>query len=248
MKNTTFNKINLCIGFIGSLCSIISFIVAAYTYLNNSNTTSILLFFIIEYGRYISLFCCILGLIINHYVIPEYKVRRQDIPIEEARPSYLLSGILLIAIVMNLACVFIPPKNTDAQEPPTTTEEPQTLPPLLTGEGGNNNPIEPNSNPSNDIVTLTPLEQTVDKWVPTTYEEVVPIDIWRSLSNEELYYIRNGIYAYSHAIFPSGYYEKFAWYSGIIDVNEFEWSYFNFYQKKNIENIKAVEAERGLYQ
>lgn len=244
MKNTTFNKINLCIGFIGSLCSIISVVVAVCTYLNNSNTTSFLVFLVIEYGKYVSLFCCILGLIINHFIIPKYKEMKQNIPKAETSPSYLLSGVLLIAIIINLACVFIPPQNTNAQESPTTTEEPKITP---IDKSGGNNPIEPDSNPSNDIITLTPLEQTVDELVPKTYEEVVPIDIWRGLSDKELYYCRNGIFAYAHAIFESDFYKVFSWYSGTVDIKDFDWGVLNPYQVKNIENIKAVEKERGLY-
>lgn len=245
-RNTTFNKINLYVGFMGSLCSIISIAVGVCSYLNNKNIPSFLLEFIIKYGPYISLICCVLCFIVNTFFIPKYKEDIQDIPKEEARPSHVLNAILLVAICVNLVYIITSPYSPIAQEPPNN-EKPQ-VPPIGGIEDDNPNKPYQDSGEINTSPEEQPYDKSVDKWVPITYEEVVPIETWRGLSDKELYYIRNGIFAYAHAIFESNYYERFSWYNGTINVKEFEWSYFNPYQKENIENIKAVEAERGLYQ
>ena len=250
-KNTGIDKISFYIGLIGGLCSIfgvsvISIAVVICSYLNDLTVTSFLISFIIKYGIYISLLGCALCFFLNHLIIPKYKIHKRNIPEEEAKPSYLLSGLLIIIVGVNLMCIFIPLQSNYAQGS-TTTEEPQTLPHSPIDEGGDNNPIEPDTDPSNDIITLTPLEQTVDMLVPLTYEEVLPIETWRELSDKELYYCRNGIFAYAHAIFESDFYEVFSWYSGTVNIKDFDWGVLNPYQIKNIENIKAVEKERGLY-
>ncbi|MCM1263656.1 MAG: YARHG domain-containing protein [Butyrivibrio sp.] len=63
------------------------------------------------------------------------------------------------------------------------------------------------------------------------------------LSDEELYYIRNGILAYAGRAFEPGYYDKYSWYSENLSKEDV-WSNINQFQLENIENIKSVERQR----
>ena len=72
----------------------------------------------------------------------------------------------------------------------------------------------------------------------------ISVKEWGELSNEELYYIRNGIFAYQGCCFNSGYYDVFLWYEGNIMLKDFDYRDFNDHQYKNIMNILYVEGQR----
>lgn len=77
--------------------------------------------------------------------------------------------------------------------------------------------------------------------------EIIHIDELKSLSNSELKYIRNGIYAYESHYFESGYYDEFEWYFGNIPANKFTNDMLSECQMTNVLNIRAIEKERGVY-
>ena len=96
MGNRNLQKFSFYIGLIGSLCSIISLICPDF------KITS----FIIKYFPYISLFCCVLYYVTYNFFIPKHKEDKQDIPTEEARPSYIPSVLLALIFVINLFIIF----------------------------------------------------------------------------------------------------------------------------------------------
>lgn len=65
----------------------------------------------------------------------------------------------------------------------------------------------------------------------------------KELDGMELYYIRNGIYAYCGVKFESGFYDSFDWYNGSIEEKDFEWDMLNHYQQLNINTILRIEEE-----
>ena len=84
----------------------------------------------------------------------------------------------------------------------------------------------------------------VDYYVLECVHRVISVNEWMELSKEELYYIRNGIFAYSGCCFNSGYYDIFLWYEGNIALSDFDYKDFNGCQYKNIMNIVYVEGQR----
>lgn len=232
-RSTIFHKINLFIGFIGSLCSIVSIGIPIYSYLSEINITSSIMKFIINNAAYFSFFCCIMFLIINHCIILKYKIYTLDIPREEARPSYILSTILVITIVFNLIYILIPPEPNYAKD----TQDPDPQNPISEKEEGIPNTSYTDSIDDIEESPLTPLEQTVEEWILISYQETVSVNIWRTLSDEELYYIRNGIFAYSHAKFDQNFYDVYSWYEGTTYISDFDWSVFNYYQVDNILSV-----------
>lgn len=84
----------------------------------------------------------------------------------------------------------------------------------------------------------------VDYYVLECVHRVISVNEWMELSNEELYYIRNGIFAYCGCCFNSGYYDIFLWYEGYIAPKDFDFEDLNDCQYKNIMNIVYVEGQR----
>lgn len=89
---------------------------------------------------------------------------------------------------------------------------------------------------------LAHQKRVVDYYVVECGQKVFSIKEWKKLSNEELYYIRNGIFAICGYQFKSGYYDMFDWYEG--STEPFRWEIFNQNQHSNIMNILYVERMR----
>lgn len=88
----------------------------------------------------------------------------------------------------------------------------------------------------------------VEKYIlESSYSEISSDDL-NKLSNEELRYLRNGIYAICGRKFEdkdlSEYYSQYDWYSPFIDATHFHWNLFNSFQQKTIERIVAIEKSR----
>lgn len=78
------------------------------------------------------------------------------------------------------------------------------------------------------------------------YREI-SIEELEELSDDELRFIRNGIYAYCGREFTDDlrkYYEQYEWYNPYISKEDFDWDYFNVFQQRTIENIVGVERHR----
>ena len=196
--------------------------------------------FLIENYIYIIIIYCVIVFAVNSYLIPLYKRKILNIPDEESKPSVLVNLICLLLTAISIIYQFVTPSGIDAEESttiPINYERNDDIPEC---------PCEPDVEFVYEYIenTLTPTEQTVNELVPRTHKEIIPIEVWRGLSDKELYYCRNGIFAYEHAIFKSNFYEVFPWYSGTVDIKNFDWSVFNKYQVENIKNIRAVEKER----
>lgn len=90
---------------------------------------------------------------------------------------------------------------------------------------------------------ITQPKDIVESYIIRCETEVIQIDEWVNLSNEELYYIRNGIFAYVGYPFDSGYYDKYSWYAPI-DSPTAAKERLNSCQWENIEKIKMIEQQR----
>ena len=64
-------------------------------------------------------------------------------------------------------------------------------------------------------------------------------------SKEDLFWIRNGIYAYCGRSFLeqeiTQYFAKFEWYKPVVKAEDFRWEIFNEAQARTIINIKSIE-------
>lgn len=95
-----------------------------------------------------------------------------------------------------------------------------------------------------EAFSVTHKFDSVNYYVMRCVDEILPITVWETLSDEELYYIRNGICAYGGRIYKSGYYDDYPWYEGTIAPNDFDCSVLNNNQYLNIKNIQSVEDYR----
>lgn len=216
----------------------------------------ILVFFTVE--------TCILVTKCMVLAVCEYRVRRYN-PIFTIR--YPIVESMLLVIVMNIYIFFEPTIDSNTVDPSSTREETEA------GEGqaataehrGDTSPktdLDEDEIMQNIIyeMTLDTLgggtvdmdydtkyvreRVVVDYYVVESTHKVFSVEEWKECSDEELYHIRNGIFAFCGCRFDSGYYDMFVWYKGNIDLKKFDWKTFNPNQHKNIMNICYTETQR----
>ena len=85
-------------------------------------------------------------------------------------------------------------------------------------------------------------QELVNHYVPLCKMQIISMEEWTQCTQEELYYIRNGIYAYEGMKFNGNYYSVFEWYEEKIEQKDFEDGCLNYFQNKNITNI--IKAEK----
>lgn len=70
----------------------------------------------------------------------------------------------------------------------------------------------------------------------------------KCLTNQELYLIRNGLFAFQGRGFYeselSEYYSQFEWYIPTVEPRDFTWDMLNSYQQTNVVAIKRIEERR----
>ena len=167
--------------------------------------------------------------------------------LESKKTIILLFGLLLMAMCNLLS------ENT-TQKLLCNKEVSHLTADYLPGVMDQNNDAEKEVPQKLDIMTReeaflgTHKYDSVNYYVMKCVDEILPITEWEALSDEELYYIRNGICAYSGRIYESGYYDDYPWYEGTIAPNDFDCSVLNDNQYLNIKNIQSVEDYRKANQ
>lgn len=191
--------------------------------------------------QYKSIFYIIIVLFIalryQRHVIPKYLIEKQDKPKEEAKSSCATSILIIFAfsVLVIIQCVNLHNNSIDtlAHNIPDITDN--------SGDIYNDDNIEKYEND-----TLTPLDKMIEEYILHSENAIIPIDELESLSDEELYYIRNGIFAYVGKYYESGYYDKFSWYTGDVIDSDDIWNRINEFQLENINNIKLIEDQRNI--
>ena len=83
---------------------------------------------------------------------------------------------------------------------------------------------------------------------PTSSEEIIDSELLEELTDEELVFAENEIYARNGFIFEDeamrDYYRNFHWYKETVPASEFTGDYFNETEKKNIDAMEAEKAKR----
>ncbi len=99
-----------------------------------------------------------------------------------------------------------------------------------------------------NILLFEDEREKVEKYIIRSHKETISIRELESLTDGELYYLYNGIYAYCGMYFLekelNEYYETFSWFVPEYDTTEFRWDYLNYYQRETINYIKSIENER----
>lgn len=90
----------------------------------------------------------------------------------------------------------------------------------------------------------TEEQKLVEHYVHKCKEKIIPIEEWKKCTQLQLYYIRNGIYAYGGRHYKGSFYNVFEWYDGHIQPKDFKDGMLNYYQNKNIANIKKIEENK----
>lgn len=88
----------------------------------------------------------------------------------------------------------------------------------------------------------------IEKYIVRSEKEIISIPEIEELSDEELYLMRNGIFAYCGREFLEKeleeYFLQYEWYEPSISRDDFKWNMLNHYQQKNVENISKIEKSR----
>ena len=218
---------------IANVCTIFAFLTTKIEYLKTVPYISGIIDFVVTYRSiFIILFITIAILRYIVYVIPRIEVKIKEKPETETRASIfwvavtlLISGILMVYSFINLDNRTIPSKadsdvNTENEEDLIMEEA------IVIAE---------------DINILTEEDKIIEMYIKMGHDEIIPKETLRTLSYNELYYIRNGMLAYAGLYFDSGYYEKFSWYHPKIFSTDEIWGEINSYQYQNILNIKEIE-------
>lgn len=169
-------------------------------------------------------------LISNGLCIPLFKIYKKGILPQDARPSYIKIGVLNFLIGC-LFCYHILVDVGKAQIPQIEIER-EDIP-----DSHINDVEEEMEEPS-----LTEKE-IVEIYIIRCETEVISMEEWNTLSDSELYHIRNGIFAYVGQLFTSEYYDEYLWYHPKYTSDEAK-DYLNSCQWDNVENIKFVENQR----
>lgn len=192
--------------------------------------TKIFIEYFIEHFWIIMSFSFLMVLIINGLVVPLYKIYKKDTPKEEAKPSPIL------VVIYSTLCVsfFIGSLISAAY----AKEKPEENIEMIIEDI----PYESQSNNQEDYLIME--KEVINEYIIRSSKEVIPIEELDLLNNNELYYLRNGIYAYSGMYFEGDYYKYFSWYNGIYSEAE-TINHINSIQWTNINNIKDIEKLRG---
>ena len=238
-------KIVKLIGTIGTTFSVItgmSFYTAIrmmsveFDSIKEENTNSLWYFlqpyvaFVLEhFMAFLSVSFVIVG-IVKLIIIPNYEIHKEDKPPLEAYPTTLtiLSQVAIscLAITMCVFCTIFAKESYDDQSELTldiddVIEETVTFENIFSEE-----------------------QEIVNNYIERSSSDIISIEELNNLSDNELYYIRNGIYAYEGYYFNSGYYDEFPWYNGHILPDDFNENMLNHCQIVNIHNIKYIEDQR----
>lgn len=91
-----------------------------------------------------------------------------------------------------------------------------------------------------------PAYDRVESYILQSQYKIISNDMWHTFSKRELYYIRNGIFAYCGRKFLepelTQYYSRYDWYDGVIEPQDFMFEYLNEYQQQNAITIRDIEA------
>ena len=171
-----------------------------------------------------------LAFVLLNYVLPNYKVKKKNLPPREAKPSILIPIIQAFILIIYLYVEFredIEAANTDKE---VIFSNNQTIDAI--------DELQESS--------LTTEQKLIDEYVKRCRKARISIKELETLSSYQLKYIRNGIFADCGRFYESGYYDVFPWYEGIIMPEDFDWAAFNDCQVDNIEKIRFVEQQREL--
>lgn len=82
-------------------------------------------------------------------------------------------------------------------------------------------------------------------YILRSINEIISINEFNNLTDDQLHNVRNGIYAYAGLYFKSEYYNDFSWYTGDVAIEEI-YEKLIYYQVKNISRIVSIEKQRLL--
>lgn len=196
------------------------------------STISPLIDFVMDNSLLIFSFLFIFALVCYACIIPRRQIEEGKPP-QEAKSSilvnvFLFSGACFFSTLSFLCVMYAKDLPDDIDQ--TTSEE--YVEEICTDE-----------------LSITE-EEKIENYIIRCNTEVVSINELNDLSQDELYYIRNGIFAYSGRIFIEDeltkYYKQFIWYEAKYTSTGI-WEYINSYQYQNIINIRDIEGKKGYY-
>lgn len=175
-------------------------------------------------------------LIVKGLCTPLYKIFKNGIPPQETKPSYIEIGVLCFLI----GCLFCYHMLVDVAKAQISAIiiEGEDIPVPQIDEGN----VSESQIGEVEQPFLTDREK-IEIFIIRSNTEIIPINELKDLTDDELYYIRNGIFAYSGQWFLSCYYDKYSWYDSKYSSTEV-WNHMNSYQMQNIENIGSIEEQR----
>lgn len=235
MKKSFNDKYGVQINLIANLLTILgtSVVNVIRYFLKDHEEINVLIFTIKFFANnwiIILILNCIITFVCNMWIVPLYKIRKLNVPVHEAKSSKLFTAFLLVTIIV-LICVKI------------------NVTPNFAGcineiENVRKGKRDTYSNGIEETDILTQDDVLISSMIKRCDKEIISLEEWDILTDSQLYYIRNGIFAYEGLIFKSDFYERFNWYNGWILSQEECWELFNTHQVVNIRNIQKIERTR----
>ena len=232
--NKRTRRKNYIIDRISAMCGIFAFLISLLEKLEKIPHIGRFVVTILPYKNI--LIILLVSIILLRYlitVIPKYKINIQEKAPSEVNPSwFIVASIMLVSIAL-IIYEFMKIDNNSifskAQNSTITEEE-------------NSEESNENQDGTTEDINLSEEDETINRYIIRSYDDDIPVEVLKTLSYNELYYIRNGILAYAGLYFESGYYERCSWYTGdILNEEEEVWAELNTYQYNNILKIKEIE-------
>ena len=191
-----------------------------------------------------SIFVLVILQIVRCFIIPSWKNKHSENSGEYTKPSAPLTIVIWILIVSILGYNYI----THYVEATNISDDEKEIE-VDVNIKDNETEIKikiKGSNITDGLDDSTQIKnEIVESYIIRCKQEEISINEFKALSDEMLYYIRNGIFAYCGLYYSSGYYEQFEWYNAVfMSTDQFDWNVFNTYQIRNINNIQRIEDER----
>ena len=184
--------------------------------------------FFIEHFWVIMSISFLIVLIFNGLIVPLYKIYKTEIPKEEAKPSLLVIWVYSCFFIFSLAGSLFSINHAKENPGYGVKVDIEDI------------PCEDDYSENYAIIE----KEVINNYIIRACKELLPIEELKQLNGNELYYLRNGIYAYAGMCFESDYYKDFSWYNGIYSEEE-TIKCINSIQWKNINNIENIENEKN---
>lgn len=192
--------------------------------------------------NWIIILCTVLCALLENLIVPQLISAKNDGPEQSRRIPYIT-----IAFIIICCCKLVPLISNDIAGAQDDSDKYNNADDTV-----EINCTQPCICPHADIIPDSPESDSseLEDLILSSATRVIAKEELEALSDNELYLLRNGVYALAGRLFNEedlmSYYESFSWYEGTIPPNKFTRNDFNEFQKINIDIIVNYDKELGI--